>query len=421
MVQLHYDKDEFRLITKKGRSVQSGEKSPSHIKNNIAYSKAGKNYGNPKNRHHVVVKITGGAKNHERSREHLNYVTRNDELPLFDENGSKISLKSAKNETDKILDELNDVRADARRFYNIAFSRHGKTDPELLKAIVRETIQQQFPNNKFYYAVHDDTANTHVHVVIERKGKTRQGKLLEINKKKLNEIKKQYAEIQNKHGLEAVFLSESDKQALRKQTLKSGEENPKREDKRKGANEYIVLDFDKAPYEFKDDGKPSFYLCLQTKNNEKKFHWSWGLQAELQKKGVRIGDKITLKKVRSLDVEKQENGVFKKSSWEINVLDKSQDLSLEQFKVVDVGKAPYKFDETGKPSFYVLMQNHQGRVKDYWGKSLEKMLADKGIKVGDSVIIDKDNPNNFVKQETATQTITQPLEKHTQQQGGFKI
>lgn len=88
---------------------------------------------------------------------------------------------------------------------------------------------------------------------------------------------------------------------------------------------------------------------------------------------------------------------------------------MEQFKVVDFGKAPYKFDEVGKPSYYIIVQNHQGLNKDYWGKSLEVMIKMNGIKVGDTVIRNQADLKEFVKVETATQ----PLEQ--EKRIGFKI
>ena len=313
------------------------------------------------------------------------------------------------------------MKEGSRKTYQIVFSRKEETDPDLLQKIVRETMQAEFPDTKFYYACHQDTNNTHVHTVLLRQDKHK--KKFEIRKEKLNHLKKTFAETQQKYGLEAVFLSETDKQKQRKFGSNFEQDKPKREDKRKGANEYKVLDFDKAPYEFKDNGKPSFYLCVETKNGEKKFHWSWGLQAELKQKNVRIGDKITLKKVRSLDMEqKTEQGKFQKSMWKIDVLEQSQGLSMEQFKVVDFGNAPYKFDDTGKPSFYMIVQNHKGLNKDYWGKALERMIKDNEIKIGDTVIHNQSDIKTFIKveKETATQELVKPLDKFNSQQG-FKI
>ena len=424
MVQLHYDKDELWLIARKGKGIKvakenSGNRSRS-LKNNVVYSKFKASqdpYKNPTNSKHVLTKITGGAIDSKAMKSHFEYITRNNEIPLFNEFGEQVTLKNAVADTDIEMNSIK-MKEGSRKTYQIVFSRKEETDPVLLQKIVRETLQAEFPDTKFYYACHQDTNNTHVHAVLLRQSK--QKKKFEIRKEKLTQLKKTFAETQQKHGLEAVFLSETDKQKQRTFGKNFEKDTPKREDKRKGANEYKVLDFGKAPYEFEADGKPSFYLCVETKNGEKKFHWSWGLQAELQQKSVRIGDKITLKKVRSLDMEqKTEQGKFQKSMWKIDVLEQSQGLSMEQFKVVDFGKAPYKFDEVGKPSYYIIVQNHQGLNKDYWGKALEIMIKSNNIKVGDTVIRNQADLKEFVKVETATQQVTQPLEQ--EKRSGFKI
>ena len=115
-------------------------------------------------------------------------------------------------------------------------------------------------------------------------GKISIKKKFEIRKEKLNHLKKTFAETQQKYGLEAVFLSETDKQKKRKFGSNFEQDKPKREDKRKGANEYKVLDFDKAPYEFKDNGKPSFYLCVETKKRGKKIPLVLGITSRIKTK-----------------------------------------------------------------------------------------------------------------------------------------
>lgn len=418
MVQLHYDKDETKLIAKKGKSINIVKSRPT--KNNVAYSKTVKSgkttaYSNAKNANHIVTKITGGATDKPRMKGHFEYITRNGDIPLFNENGEQVGLRDTINDTDNEM-ETTPYKANAKKTYQIVFSRKGNTDPETLKKVVLETMQSEFPNTKFYYACHQDTANTHVHVVLLRHNKDKIKH--EIKKEKLNFIKKKYAEVLNKNGIKAVFLSETDKKKQRGEQV----EKPKRENKRKGANEYIVLDFDKANYNFEENGKPSYYLMLQTKNNEKKLHWSWGLQAEIKNKGVKIGDKITLKKVQNLDTGKVEDtGKFKRSDWSIEIVEQSQGLSMQEFKLTDFGKAPYKFDEVGKPSYYVILEDHKGRKKDYWGKDFEQMIAQNQLKIGDKVIRNSDNPKELIKaQESINNTLEQQATAK-QQSSGFKI
>lgn len=392
MVQLKHDKDDLIAVRVKRRKPSEKHHK---AKNNHSYIKSGKQKNspntNPRNSNHIVVKITGGARDKQAMKGHFEYITRNDELPLYDENCDIVDLRETIADTDI---EMNTVKykSDSRKTAQIVFSRKGSTDPNLLMQSVSETINQNFPNTKFYFSCHQDTDNTHVHVVLLRHNKNK--KKHEIRKGKLVDIKRQFAKSLNSRGIAAEFYSETDKQQARNQ--KKEVENKEKKNKRKGANEYTILDFDKAPYKFENGGKPSFYIVVETKNKEIKTHWSLGIQAALKESNAKIGDKITLKQIKNVDTsEKNEDGRFKRSSWKIEVLDKTE-VKKQNYQVVDFGKAPYKFDEKGKSSFYMIIQGENGLSRDLWGRSIEETLLKNGVKIGDWITGDIDN-KEFIK------------------------
>lgn len=255
-----------------------------------------------------------------------------------------------------------------------------------------EAIKQNFPNTKFYYACHQDTDNTHVHVVLLKHSK--ENKKHDLRKGKLVDIKRQFAKSLNLRGIVAEFFSETDKKKLRGQSKTI--EIEKNSNKRKEINGYTILDFDKAPYKFEVGGKPSFYIILETKNKKIKTHWSLGIQTALEESGAKIGDKVTLKQVKNVNInEKNENGKFKRSSWHIEILGKTETKN-QNYQVIDFGYAPYKFDKKGKSSFYMIIRDKDGCYKDLWGKTIEKSLLKKGIRVGDKITCDI-NKKIFIK------------------------
>lgn len=202
------------LKAKRGKGATIG-KQP---KNNIAYKKSGGDYSNNKNQHHIMTKITGGAKDSSMIKNHLDYISRNGELKLYDDSGIEVSKDDA---SDHLIDNANSVkwRKDAKKTYQVMFSRKGKTSEEDFKNIVRETVSNQFPNHDFYYALHDDTDNTHVHVVISKIDKNFKNRL-DLNKKKLNNLKSEFANTLNKHGYKAdYFISESERKRVRESYL----------------------------------------------------------------------------------------------------------------------------------------------------------------------------------------------------------
>ncbi|EOE7356118.1 TPA: LPD7 domain-containing protein [Enterobacter hormaechei] len=69
---------------------------------------------------------------------------------------------------------------------------------------------------------------------------------------------------------------------------------------------------------------------------------------------------------------------------ELSVLDKETLRTGLTGKLLDAGKAPYKFDNTNSESFYVQLRTKGGN-KTYWGVELEQALKDSGNQPGDMV------------------------------------
>ncbi|EJD9082981.1 hypothetical protein Q3R78_004463 [Salmonella enterica] len=69
---------------------------------------------------------------------------------------------------------------------------------------------------------------------------------------------------------------------------------------------------------------------------------------------------------------------------ELSVLDKETLRTGLTGKLLDAGKAPYKFDKSNSESFYVQMRTKSGN-KTYWGVELEQALKDSGNQPGDMV------------------------------------
>lgn len=524
MVKLRRNKHELdaglERVKVKKKPLQD-KPSPFSYKTNVVYIKSKKDYTNKRNNKSVVVKITSGAIDKDTNKRHIDYITRNGEIKLFDDENNIISRYDAIDECNENFD-LSLARAGAKKSYNIAFSMSGKNDEEAMKKSVYEVLKKHCPNNNFYFALHNDTDNTHVHAVILRSPKDVYSKRLELSRPKLNMIKKNFAEQLNKNGIEASFQSYQERFP-----------NEKRRRKRVNSNEYRVVDYGEAPYRFIQGNKKSFYLLLENNNGVTKQHWSKGLEGALLKNNVKRGDKITLKKINNDNIEKDK---FQQSSWNIEVIESNgkiiekrkktyltakplskksafskqgkyseqQDFSsqkkyseqqtltqvlnnenterkhkanvqarfergvkreegdtanfmqsvsqqridgafsrvkrmlhkgvlftnersnmgqaqsrikqhtsvqslrrlrnsnkgmtTDEGTILDFGNAPYKFDKIGKSSFYILIENN-GNIIQKWGKLLMNEIDKKGLKKGDSIVID--DKNCITKKSTA--------------------
>jgi hypothetical protein len=54
-------------------------------------------------------------------------------------------------------------------------------------------------------------------------------------------------------------------------------------------------------------------------------------------------------------------------------------------QVLAYGKAPYRNEADGSPSYYVSLRNADGEVATHWGIDLERVMGDAGVQVGDAV------------------------------------
>lgn len=119
----------------------------------------------------VMVKITGRTKDAGHLRAHLEYISRNGEIPVETRDGAFVVGRPGVHEFGDGW--RNEVEADPRHranspySVNIILSMPPGTDPHLLKDAVRafagETFRDRFD---YVFAYHDDTRHPHVHLTV---------------------------------------------------------------------------------------------------------------------------------------------------------------------------------------------------------------------------------------------------------------
>lgn len=157
---------------KKGRNVRGGVSRPSPpskphssamVKDRLART-TGK-------APEVMVKISGGGKNMGQIKAHLDYISRNGEVELEDENGAIL----------RGVDDVREVR-DAwakgkigipkegerrREAFNIILSMPPGTDRQAVKDAARQFAAEQFGNHQYVFAAHEDEKHPHVHLAVK--------------------------------------------------------------------------------------------------------------------------------------------------------------------------------------------------------------------------------------------------------------
>lgn len=173
----------------------------------------------------VMVKISGGGKNMKHIKAHMDYISRNGEVEIEDENG----------DIHKGIEAVRDVRDSwakgkigipyegekRREAFNIVLSMPPGTDRQAVKDAAREFAKQEFGNHQYVFAAHEDEKHPHVHLAVKAVGND--GIRLNPRKGDLQYWREQFAEKLRDQGIEANatprrargVVQKAEKQAVR--------------------------------------------------------------------------------------------------------------------------------------------------------------------------------------------------------------
>ncbi|MBQ9182897.1 MAG: relaxase/mobilization nuclease domain-containing protein [Neisseriaceae bacterium] len=133
----------------------------------------------------------------------LDYISRNGELDLEDNQGNLISGKSEIN--DLLLEyEMLGIAQESKykEALNVVLSMPPNTDPERLKDAVRDFAKETFPDNRWVMVQHLDTTHPHCHLNVLMRDKY--GKRLNPRKNDLYEWRLRFAEKLREHGIQCA-------------------------------------------------------------------------------------------------------------------------------------------------------------------------------------------------------------------------
>lgn len=152
----------------------------------------------------VMVKITGASKTVKAMKRHLDYLSREGELTLTDQDGNPIQgddalkrLAWAWEHSGPKLDES----ADRKEAFHIVFSMPEGTDARALAAAVRATASVAFAGHAWAMVQHFDEPQVHAHVLV--KAEALDGRRLNPRKADLQRWRERFAHELRERGVEA--------------------------------------------------------------------------------------------------------------------------------------------------------------------------------------------------------------------------
>lgn len=158
----------------------------------------------------VMVKITRRKSNASNGlkgiRNHLDYISRNGEVEVENQDGEKLNGKKALRNQTKDWQKLGIPENGKRReALNIVLSMPAGTPPQAVKDAAREFAAEQFQGHQYAFALHtdserpDEPAHPHVHLCILMSDEF--GQRLNPRKKDLFEWRLRFAEKMREHGV----------------------------------------------------------------------------------------------------------------------------------------------------------------------------------------------------------------------------
>ncbi len=284
----------------------------------------------------VVVRITGTNSSSDGLKNHLHYISRNGEREIQSSDGEIFEnyqqIKDAASSfgvNEEILSEAQLAalgKKPKREVVHIIMSMQGKdAGLEKIRQAAHETIKENFPGQYFVSATHDDTDNNHVHICMRARDEIR-NKAINIDKDKLEKMRKDFARHLNERGIEA--------------TATSYEKKKKKEiDSERNQNlHFQVLNFGEANYNFDKNQQMSYYVTYRTRAGKEVTIWGEDLQRVVEENKIHVddycrfevvGSQPTNKKVRIQDKKdpniEYERTIYKKT-WDVSIKGRAEKI-----------------------------------------------------------------------------------------------
>lgn len=153
----------------------------------------------------VMVKISGGGKNIQRVKSHLDYISRHGEVALEDQRGElyqgKADVADLRDDwqtTGRAIPLAGEKRREA---FNIVLSMPPGTNRQAVTAAARDFAAETFSRHQYVFAAHEDEAHPHVHLCV--KAVDLRGVRLNPRKADLQRWRETFAQKLGEHGIEA--------------------------------------------------------------------------------------------------------------------------------------------------------------------------------------------------------------------------
>lgn len=151
----------------------------------------------------VMVKISGSSKDVGRIKSHVDYISRNGNVDVIDQDGNVIKGHSEVRDLKKQWESVGIPNENGRfrEAFHIVLSMPPNTDPDRMYNAVKNFANEEFSNHKFVMAQHLDEKHPHVHICVM--ARDIEGKRLNPRKNDLQSWREGFAVKLKEQGIDA--------------------------------------------------------------------------------------------------------------------------------------------------------------------------------------------------------------------------
>lgn len=226
----------------------------------------------------VMVKITSFGSSSSNVTDHLSYITRNGEVPIYDSYDRDVSEERFAGD---IARESNDIKG--RKTMNMILSMPPGTEPEGFREATKDFLKNEFTEHDYHYVFHDDKGHYHAHIVVPMVD--RNLKRINPRKEDIQRWREGFAESLEKEGILANAM----------RCITKGKYPKNRTHFQEMKRKATLAEHGFAPYDNNPDNQQSYFVTLDM-DGVNKTYWGIGLKDAIDEAQVNIGDNVRLNK-----------------------------------------------------------------------------------------------------------------------------
>jgi len=153
---------------------------------------------NAKGYKQAVLVVSSFGKSNAQSSAYVDYMTQENNTPLFDKDGAKIDHEQGLDNIKSWVEDTKKRKGTNRYTLHLILQSEPSANEEKAKNGMEDFLKKEFRKNDYMYVLHTDKESPHVHATIKMQGEDK--KKIQATKSDLRRWRDSYAKSMREHG-----------------------------------------------------------------------------------------------------------------------------------------------------------------------------------------------------------------------------